>query len=760
MPARNNLSFVTDINKIDEGDRALVGDKGISLGKITKLGLAVPPGIIITTKAYSYFIKENNLEPKIKNLLDHLNPRQPEEIQEASAQIKNLILAGQIPEDLAWQIMKAYSHLGWLTNNPVAVRSSAVGEDLQTSFLNILGEANVIKKIQACWASLFNARGLFYRQERQKSLLGQGIAVIIQKMIQAKTSGILFTADPAEKQKNVFLIEAVWGLGEYLVQGKITPDQYLIDASKGKIINQKINPQKIQLIQKKGKGIKSLVPKKEVSKAKLTPNKIAHLVKMAKKIHRYYFFPQEIEWAQDKNQFFILQSRPLTTAQVIINNKTSKPIPKPPNEKDLDPKPQALLEGIAASPGYASGPVKKIKSAKEIKKITRGDILVAPAITPDFIPAMRLVAGIITNQGGQTSHAAIISRELSIPCLVGTKTATRKLKNGQIVTINGAQGKVFPGRKLKKPATTKYSKKAAANIKTATKIYVNLSDPDIATEIAQRNVDGVGLMRAEFMLAKIGVHPQALIKKGKGNLITKELANSLEKVCRAFFPRPVIYRTSDLKTNEYRHLKDGEKYEPKEENPLIGFRGSSRYLINSQIFSLELEAIKFVRNKKGLRNLWLMLPFVRTVSELIETKKIIAAQNLSRGPSFKLWLMLETPANIIRLPKFIETGIDGVSIGSNDLTMLILGIDRDNNKLAKLFNEANPAVLWAFKKAINTCQKYQITSSICGQAPLNKPNIIKKLVRWGITSLSVDPDTLNKARNLTAQAEKEVVGNG
>ena len=759
MPAKNNLSFVTSISKVNEEDRALVGDKGVSLGELTRLGLVVPPGIIVTAEAYRYFIKENNLEPKINNLLNRLDPHRPEEIQETSAQAKKLILASQIPEDLAWQIMKAYSRLGQLTNNPVAVRSSAIGEDLQVSFLNISGEANVIKKIQACWASLFTARSLFYRQEYQKNLSGQGIAVIIQKMIKAQASGILFTADPAEKQKNIFLIEAVWGLGEYLVQGKVTPDQYLIDTLRGKIINQKINPQKIQLIQKKGKSARSLVPEEKVSKAKLTPNQIAHLTKIAKKIHRYYFFPQEIEWAKEKDQFFILQSRPLTTVQAIITNKATKTIPKPPDKK-IDFEPWDFLEGIAASPGYISGPVKKIKSAKEIKKITHGDILVAPAITPDFIPAMRLIAGIITNQGGQTSHAAIISRELSIPCLVGTKTATKKLKNGQIVTIDGSQGKVFLGQRPKKPATVKHLEKAAANIKTATKIYVNLSDPDIASEIAKRNADGVGLMRAEFMLAKIGTHPQALIEKGKGDLVTKELAESLEKVCRAFFPRPVIYRTSDLKTNEYRHLKDGEKYEPKEENPLIGFRGASRYLADSQIFSLELEAIKFVRHKKGLRNLWLMLPFVRTVSELIETKKIIAAQNLSRGPSFKLWLMLETPANIIRLPKFIEVGIDGISIGSNDLTMLTLGVDRDNDKLAKLFNEANPAILWAFKKAIKTCQKYQITSSICGQAPLNKPDIIKKLIRWGITSLSVDLDSLDRVRGLAAQAEKEVAGNG
>ncbi len=759
MPATHNLSFILNINEVDNEDRALAGDKSISLGEITKIGLTVPPGMIITTRAYRYFIKENSLEPKIKDLLSHLDLHKPEEIQKVSEQIKKLILAGQMPEDLAWQIIKAYLILGKLANAPVAVRSSAIGEDLQVSFLNVCGEANVVKKVQACWASLFEARSLFYREEYQKDLFGQEIAVIIQKMIQAETSGILFTADPVEKKKNVLLIEAVWGLGEYLVQGKVTPDQYLINFQTGKIINQKISPQGVQLIKKGGKSIKSLVPKEKVDQAKLTPDQIKRLTDIAKKIHHHYFFPQEIEWALEKNQFFILQSRPLTTTQTpkttIIDKDT-----KPSSGKKSDSKVQVLLRGIAANPNQASGPVKKIKSAKEIKKIAPGDILVAPMTTPDFIPAMRLVAGIITDQGGQTSHAAIISRELSIPCVVGTKTATKDLKNGQIVTIDGKQGRILSGQKTKKSISTKPAKEKYSNVKTATKIYVNLSDPDISKEIAQRNIDGVGLMRAEFMLAKIGTHPQALIKKAKSQVIIEELANSLEKVCQAFFPRPVIYRTSDFKTNEYRHLKGGEKYEPEEENPLIGFRGASRYIANSQIFSLELEAIKLVRNKKGLKNIWLMLPFVRTVSELIETKKIIATSGLSRSPSFKLWMMVETPANVIRLRKFIEAGIDGVSIGTNDLTMLILGIDRDNTRLTSLFNEADPAVLWALKKTIKTCQKYQITSSICGQAPLNKPNIIKKLVGWGINSISVDPDSIEETRNLTAKSEKEVIGNG
>ncbi|MDD3531964.1 MAG: phosphoenolpyruvate synthase [Candidatus Shapirobacteria bacterium] len=755
MPAKN-LSFIVNINQADKDNWSLVGDKGVSLGEISKLGLPVPPGIIITTKAYRYFLKENGLKTKITTLLENFSLKRPEEFQEISGQIRKLILRASMPEDLAWQIIKAYTRLGRLTNPLVAVRSSAVSEDLQSSFLNISGEANVVKKVQECWASFFEARGIFYRQEAKKNLLGQDIAVVIQKMIQAETAGVLFTADPTGKKKNSLIIEAVWGLGEYLVQGRVTPDQYLINFQTGKIIDKKSNSQKVYLLKRGGKNTKGLVPKKKINLAKLNDEEIKRLTDLAKKIHQFYFFPQEIEWAKDKNQFFILQSRPLTTT---FRQKTNQ---GQPERKPKTPLQRPILEGIGASPGIISGPVKKIKSAKEIKKINRGDILVAPLTTPDFIPAMRLVGGIITDQGGQTSHAAIISRELSIPCVVGTKTATKNLNNNQLVTVDGNKGEIFLGQEPHpKPRTKpKLNQEKLAKIKTATKVYVNLSEPAVAKTIAQKPIDGVGLLRAEFMFAKIGTHPRALLEKKQEKIIIQELTDGLGKICRSFSPRPVVYRTSDFKTNEYRNLTGGEKYETEEENPLLGFRGASRYIADSQVFALELEAIKNVRNKKGLRNLWLMLPFTRTVEELIEVKKIIAAYGLSRGPSFKLWLMVETPANIINLKRFIEAGIDGISLGTNDLTMLILGIDRDNAKLNKLFDEADPAVLWAIRKAIKTCQKYQISSSICGQVVSDQPEIIQKLVGWGISSISVNPDATETAKAAIIKAEKETINHG
>lgn len=755
MPAKN-LSFILDISRVSQDDQLLVGDKGASLGEITSLGLPVPPGAIVTTRAYRYFLKENGLKTKINQLLESSSLKKPEELQEISDQIRKLILRASMPEDLAWQIIKAYTSLGRLTNPPVAIRSSAIGEDLQSSFLNVSGEANVIKKVQECWASLFEARGIFYRQEAKKNLFGRGIAVVIQKMIQAEAAGVLFTADPTGNKKNTLIIEAIWGLGEYLVQGRVTPDQYLVNSQTGKIIDKKIRSQRVYLLRKGGKNVKGLVAKKKASLPKLNDEEIKRLADLAKKIHRYYFFPQEIEWAKVKNQFFILQTRPLTTAS------RPKSAQRPPGPKGLPKSQPPILEGISASPGIVSGPVKKIKSAKEIKKINLGDILVAPLTTPDFIPAMRLIGGIITDQGGQTSHAAIISRELSLPCIVGTKTATKDLKNGQLITVDANRGEVFLGKKTKKRPKnkTETDPQKLAQTKTATKVYINLSEPEVAKIIAQGPADGVGLLRAEFMLAKIGHHPRALLEKKQEKIITQELTSGLEKICRAFSPRPVVYRASDFKTNEYRHLSGGEKYEAREENPLLGFRGASRYIADSQIFALELKAIKNVRNKRGWKNLWLSIPFVRTPNELIEVKKIIAAHGLSRGPSFKLWLMVETPANVINLKNFIEAGIDGVSLGTNDLTMLMLGIDRDNAKLNKLFDGLDPAVLWAIKKTIKICQRHQITSSICGQVVSDQPEIISKLVNWGISSISVNPDTIEAAKIAVIQAEKEIINHG
>lgn len=748
-------------NEIDKDDIGLVGGKGANLGEMASTDLPVPNGFIVTSGAYFQFLKENNLEKIIKEASKEIDLEQPETVNRAANKVKPAIKKGKISEELAKEIISAYAKLGSLLKNSyVAIRSSATAEDLPTAsfagqqetFLNVKGEANVVEKVRDCWASLFEPRSIFYRQQNNFDHLKVGIAVVVQKMIDADVSGVMFTIDPITNEKNRIVIEAVYGLGEFIVQGKVIPDKYVVDRRNFDIISRDIAKQTVQLTKVGSLNKQTRVPKKLQTKRKLTDKQIIELAKLGKKIHQHYFFPQDIEWILLKDKFFVVQTRPVTTI------KGEK---KPAKKLKSTSKP--FLMGLAASPGLASGPVQIAKSAKEISKVESGEILVTSMTTPDFVPAMKKAVAIVTDKGGQTSHAAIVSRELGVPCVVGTKKATEKLKNGQLITVNGSKGEIYQGNLLvgekqiiselrKESLITDDSRK---KVKTATKVYVNLAEPQLAKEIAQRDVDGVGLLRAEFMIAEIGVHPKKMIKDKRKKEFIEKLTEGIGEICQAFNPRPVVYRATDFKTNEYRNLAGGKSFEPEEENPLLGYRGALRYTTDEEVFEMELAAIKNVRHKLKLNNLWLMIPFVRSPEELKKTKKIIAANGLIRSPSFKLWLMVEVPSNVILLDEFIEIGIDGVSIGSNDLTMLILGVDRDNAELANLFNEQDPAVSWALEKTIKTCQKHKVTSSICGQAPSVYPDLVENLIQWGITSLSVNPDAIERSRELVYEAEKK-----
>ena len=411
-----------------------------------------------------------------------------------------------------------------------------------------------------------------------------------------------------------------------------------------------------------------------------------------------------------------------------------------------------------------SGPVRLVPDVKLLDKVKKGDIMVTDMTTPDFVPAMRRAAGIITNRGGLTSHAAIVSRELGVPCIVGTSTATKILKDGMIVTLNGATGDIYKGSVYKSQATILksqiISKSQNSNLKTATKVYVNLAEPERAVELSKLNVDGVGLLRAEFMMGNIGVHPKKMIADGKTQEYINKLAHDLEIFCKAFSPRPVIYRASDFKTNEYRHLKGGDLYEPEESNPMLGFRGAYRYIKSPEVFDMELEAIKIVRNKHHLTNLYLMIPFVRTPAEMMEVKRLVSTAGLIRSGNFKLYMMCEIPSNVILLDEFLDIGIDGISIGSNDLTMMIMGTDRDNEEVAAEFDERNPAVLWALEKIVKTCIKRGIACGICGQAPSQYPELVEKLVNWGITSISVNPDAIDRTREIIYHNEERLIKHG
>ncbi|MDD4937647.1 MAG: phosphoenolpyruvate synthase [Candidatus Shapirobacteria bacterium] len=742
-------------------DINLVGGKGANLGEMYNLGIPVPNGFVVSVKSYFQFIKENDLQPKIANILKTTDVDQPDQLLDASKKIKSIIRKTPINHQTAIEIMKAYKKLsdfGGLRNAPVAVRTSATAEDSADAsfagqgetYLNVIGETNVLNRIRDCWASLFTPRSIFYQVKKHYDHFKIGVAVPVQKLINSEISGIMFTVNPVTNEKNQIIVETIWGLGEYIVQGKITPDQYIIDKNTWKIISENHVSQNVQLIKSQNETKEVIVPKSKQKKSKINSQMAIKIAKIGQKLNNHYGKPQDIEFAIDRGKLYIVQTRPITT--VVSNQKTLDD-----QKQIIDKTPD--LTGEPASPGITTGVVTIIHSPKEIDQVQKGHILVTTMTTPDFVPAMKKVNGIITDKGGQTSHAAIVSRELGVPCVVGTKTATKDLKEGDIVTLNGATGQVWHGDLTNKENSNLPSKPndQRSHLKTATKIYVNLGEPDLANTIAKRNVDGVGLLRAEFMMANIGIHPKHIIAQGRQKEFIVELSRDLLKFCKSFSPRPVVYRATDFKTNEYRHLKWGKLYEPEESNPMLGFRGAARYIASPEVFAMELEAIKLVRNKYGYKNIWLMIPFVRTPHELAEVKKIVAQNGLLRSPSFKLLMMTEIPSNVILLDKFIDVGIDGISIGSNDLTMLTLGLDRDNSEVAKSFNEMDPAVLWSLKKLITKAKKRGILCSICGQAPSNYPELVEKLVKWGVTSISVSPDAIDATREIVAAAEKKKV---
>ncbi len=750
--------FVAWFNEVDKEDVALVGGKGANLGEITQAGFPVPNGFIVTSNAYYKFIKDNNLAVKIKHLLETANFERPDSLTQVSQHIKKTILEGKLSDEIVSEVFGAYSKLGNAFEDAlVAVRSSATAEDLanasfagqQETYLNVKGEAVLLEKIKEGYASLFDARALFYRHQQHYDHLRVGIALVVQKMVESEKSGIMFTIDPVTNDKSKIIIEAIFGLGELIVGGIENPDHYEVLKNDLSITVKSTALQKKMLKKVGAKNKEVKLSQSQGKKQKISDKEIVALARLGLKLEKHYYFPQDSEWAIEKDKVYLVQTRAVTTT----NEKKQSKKDTLEIENTLR---TPILKGDPASPGIAAGPVRVIESAKEIGKVLPGEVLVAPQTNPDYVPAMKKAVAIVTNSGGRTSHAAIVSRELGIPAVVGTERATKVLKTGEVVTVNGTKGEIYKGGHLTSNINTNVINPEDF-IKTATKVYVNLAEPELAEKISKENVDGVGLLRAEFMMAGIGVHPKKLIREGKKHVFIEKLANDIEMFCKPFSPRPVVYRTSDFKTNEYRALIGGSAFEPEEPNPMLGYRGVYRYIHDSEVFELELEAIKLVRNKKGFKNLWVMLPFVRTVKELEEVKKIINISGLVRSPTFKVWMMVEIPSNVILLDDFINVGIDGISIGSNDLTMLLLGTDRDNDEVAPEFNELNPSVMWAFEHVIKTAHKHGITASICGQAASTYPSLIENLVKWGATSVSISPDAVDNTRKIIAAAEKKIL---
>ncbi|MCL5795374.1 MAG: phosphoenolpyruvate synthase, partial [Patescibacteria group bacterium] len=711
----------------------------------------------------------HRLDKLINKLLKNIDVNDNKGLNQAAKKIQTAIKEKSLNSKFKDEIKSYYNQLCRQVNANVfvAVRSSATAEDLptasfagqQATFLNIIGANSVVEAVKKCWASLFEPRAIYYRIINKFDHLKVGIAVPIQAMVQSEKSGILFTIDPVNNNKNVIIIDAGYGLGEAIVSGAVTPDRYEVQKSDLKILDKNINVQTWKIIKVKDKNKHIIVRKDQQKQQKITDEQIIELAKIGLKIEKHYGKPQDTEWAIDKTgKIYFVQARPVTTLEKKV------PIVEFNEKKSTPAAGKILVKGSAASIGVASGLIKIIHKPEEIDKIKPGDILVTEMTNPSFVPAMKKAAAIVTDTGGVTSHAAIVSREMGIPCVVGTGTASHVLKNGQFVTVDGVRGVVYQGKvniehtKNKALITTRQQILYREEVpNTATKVYVNLAEPEMAEELAKLPVDGVGLMRAEFIVAAMGEHPRELVKTGRSEEYVHALASGMQKIAQAFYPRPIIYRATDFKSNEYRALKGGAKYEPQEENPMIGYRGCFRYLKEPDLFKLELKAIKLVREKYDLKNLYLMLPFVRTVQELLDVKELIKSEDLERSNDFKLWMMVEVPSNVILIEDFIAAGIDGVSIGTNDLTQLTLGIDRDSSILAEEFDERNEAIIKSINKVVGACRLHHITSSVCGQAPSIYPEFTELLVDSGITSVSVNPDVIISTRKLIASIEKKLI---
>jgi len=747
------MKIIAWFKEIGKTDIPLAGGKGANLGELTKAQIPVPPGFVVSADAYFHFLEEAKLADKIHSLLHNLDVEDSKKLDEVADKVKEVINNAPMPVDISNEIKQAYKQLG---GGMVAVRSSATAEDLpeasfagqQRTFLNINGEDEVVEAVQGCWASLFEPRAIFYRVEQGFDHMKVGIAVPVQRMVQSEAAGVMFTLEPINNDQSRVVIEAAYGLGETVVSGELTPDLYSVDKKGMVILDKNVVKQEWQLVMNPAmtdgqeNNIKIPIPDPDQTKQKLTDDEIIALTKIALNIENLYQFPQDIEWAKEKGELYIVQTRPITTI-------------KDREEPQEEIKGVELLSGLSASPGAAAGAAAIILNPSEISRVKKGDVLVAEMTTPDYVPAMKRASAIATDRGGRTCHAAIVSRELGVPCVVGTGNATKILKEQQLITVDGTKGKVYEGKVI-----SEVKKEAPAilkeRIETRTKVYVNLANPDRAEEVAAHHVDGVGLLRAEFMIADIGEHPRYMLSQNRGGEFMDKLAQGLTTFAKAFNPRPIVYRTTDFKTNEYRNLKGGEEYEDIEENPMIGYRGCSRYIRELDLFKLEIDAIKKVR--ESYRNLWVMIPFVRTVKEMSQSKEILASEGLVSSADFKLWMMVEVPSNIILIDKFLDVGIDGISIGSNDLTQLTLGIDRDSSKFAEEFDERDEAVILSLEKAIKTTTQRGITASICGQAPSVYPELTTKLVEWGITSVSVNPDMIEHSRKTIADIEKKLAG--
>jgi pyruvate,water dikinase len=792
-------AFIRWFDEIGIEDVPLVGGKNASLGEMYRnlaaKGVRVPNGFAITADAYRYFLKESQLDVEIEKALRELNPKDVESLRHCGSRIREKILAGHIPLELESAILDAYAHLN--LGGPqvdVAVRSSATAEDLpdasfagqQETYLNVQGAVPLLHACKRSFASLFTDRSISYRVDKGFDNRKVALSIGVQRMVRSDlaASGVMFTLDTDTGFRDVVLINAAYGLGENVVQGTVNPDEFCVFKPTLKqgfrpVLQRKLGSKEFKLIYDVGGGkmVRNVpVPAEERARFAITDEEILQLARWACVIEEHYSAargsptPMDIEWAKDgkTGELFIVQARPET-----VQSRKELGIAKIYHLKERS---RVLVSGRSVGDAIACGRVRVLESAKYLDQVKEGDVLVTDKTDPDWEPIMKKAAAIITNRGGRTCHAAIVSRELGIPAIVGTERGTEVLKNAQLVTVDCADGEVGSVYEGQLPFEVKRVKLSEIE-RPRTKIMMNVANPEEAMALSFTPNDGVGLAREEFIITNyIKAHPLALLDFDKLNdmqarlaiekltngytdkaqFFVDKLAEGIAMIAAAFYPKDVILRLSDFKTNEYANLIGGRQFEPQEENPMIGFRGASRYY-NQRYqagFALECKAVKKVRDEMGLKNLKLMIPFCRTVEEGRRVQEEMAKHGLKRGQDgLELYVMCEIPSNVILADEFAEI-FDGFSIGSNDLTQLILGVDRDSEIVAHVFDERNPAVKKMIAQVIRVARQKGRKIGICGQAPSDYPDFAQFLVQEGIDSISLNPDTVLKATRAILEKEQ------
>ncbi|WP_248897764.1 phosphoenolpyruvate synthase [Haloplanus halobius] len=748
------VAWLEDVRATDLGT---VGGKAASLGELTEAGLPVPPGFVVTAGTYRTFIEEAGIDEELFEAVD-VDSEDSAALEAGHDRAHELIMETEVPESVREEILEAYRSMGD-GDAFVAVRSSATAEDLpdasfagqQETFLNVT-EEDLIERVKECWASLFSQRAIYYRNQKGFPHDEVDIAVVVQQMVDAQKSGVMFTSHPSTGDPRI-IIEAAWGLGEAVVSGAVSPDNYVVDRETNEIEQLTVATKKVMHVkdEETGQTVEREVPEDKRDEQVLTQAEVDRLVELGEKVEDHYGEPQDVEWAVVDGEVYMLQSRPITT----IDEGEAEAADE--SESEETGSSEQLLSGLGASPGIAAGEVRIVTKLDHLDQVSEGDVIVTEMTMPDMVPAMKRAAAIVTDEGGMTSHAAIVSRELGVPAVVGSGGATRTLENGQVVTVDGKMGTVREGREVETEPSVDTGGETAPVSKpkpvTATEVKVNVSIPDAAQRAADTGADGVGLLRIEHLVLSLGKTPERYIRDEGAEAYVEELMDGVREVAEAFYPRPVRVRTLDAPTDEFRQLEGGDE-EPNEHNPMLGYRGIRRSLDRPEVFEHELEAFKRLYDM-GYDNLEIMFPLVTDGDDTAAARNHMEAVGIDSEK--RNWgVMIETPASARGVEDIIAEGVDFVSFGTNDLTQYVLAVDRNNEHVSDRFDELHPAVLDIMGDTIDACREAGVDTSICGQAG-SHPQMVDFLVRKGITSISANIDAVQDVLTEVERVEERLI---